>query len=124
MQVSFSVFTFSFSLFFPLDFLFFDSFSTFLSISNVVYTFSSILPLRVGDCGILYGIFESESEVVEVSAVNEMTDKEVSVEPVDMTKYVYYEVCLGIEQVVSRNYPFRDVQKKPCWGLVEPMGMH
>lgn len=44
-----------------------------------------------------------KSEVVEMLAVNKMAGKEVTVQPVDMTNYVWQEEYLAIEQMVNTS---------------------
>lgn len=70
-----------------------------------------------------HGVSDSASKVVEVSAINEMGEKEGRVQPVDTANYVSQEVYLGIEQVVDPNCSLGVVQKKHCRELVESMGL-
>lgn len=49
-------------------------------------------------------VSETESEVVEVLAVNELVNKGVAAQPVNMTSFLYLEIYLGKQQVATMRY--------------------
>lgn len=68
-------------------------------------------------------VSNTKSEVVKLSAANQKAGQEMTIQAVYQAYYVYQEVYIGKEQVISSNYPLRDVQKKHFWQLVESMHM-